>query len=318
MIERKRIPTHLIAGPLGVGKTTAIIDYCRRHAGMQYTAILVNDFGPVGLDGAIVEGAGTGSELQVITIPGGCICCDAAVGMMGGLQKLAQDPRVDRIIVEPSGVAMPAMIVDQLRYVVAEHPIDLRPTIVLLDVRQHARVGLWDIPYFQAMIHGADILVANRCDQTTPQAVEKFMQFTAAIYPPKLRIIATHHGQIPDDVFDLTVNPHHEESDVLRPEHVHAHAGGFTLPPAEKFDLDRARTVLDQLLRDGLDGQKIDRLKGIFHTDDGWYLLEIASGNVESRRTEYRRDNRVDWITIDGKLPRGAMKRAFDQARLPA
>jgi len=75
------LPVHLVAGPLGVGKTTAILSYVERHAGREHVAVLVNDFGPVGMDGAIMRGAigrVVGDQMKVLTIPGGCLCCASA------------------------------------------------------------------------------------------------------------------------------------------------------------------------------------------------------------------------------------------------
>jgi G3E family GTPase len=114
MTERKT-PVNLVCGPLGIGKTTAIIQYLKRHAREQFTAVLVNDFGPVGLDAAIMEGdlaADAKGRTAIKMLPGGCVCCTSAAGLVGAMEQLRAAPRLDRIIIEPSGLAMVGDIVD--------------------------------------------------------------------------------------------------------------------------------------------------------------------------------------------------------------
>src|SRR5690606_14091856 len=100
------LPVHLICGPLGVGKTTAILDRLQRTRGSEFTAVLVNDFGPVGLDGPIIESAlGAEAKVDVKMVPGGCVCCTAAAYLTQALAEVARRPGLDRLLIEPSGLA---------------------------------------------------------------------------------------------------------------------------------------------------------------------------------------------------------------------
>ena len=349
MANSPAVPCHVIAGALGVGKTTAIIDYLKRHAARQFVAVLVNDFGPVGLDAAIIEGdtpTAADDQTKIVMLPGGCVCCTAAGGLLTAFQQIFQLPRLDRIIVEPSGLAMVGDMVDLLRSLLRQFPIRLRPVITLVDPKNVDRPGFSKVPYFVRMIEAADILVANRCDLAGDDRVARFAEWAAALYPPKLRVIATDHGRLPDEVFDLEMPEPAEEppatfqqieredttrsklANPAQPHHSHAdHAatsrsGGLVWDAAVRFSLDQVQAFLEQLAKEGFydgdgdGGVPVARLKAILHTENGWRLLEIACGDVFCRATDYRRDNRIDWITTERPLDADAFRQRLESFRL--
>ncbi len=343
--ETDSIPVHVIAGPLGVGKTTAILEYVRRQAGWQKIAVLVNDFGPVGLDGAILKaGAPSGDGLQVVNVPGGCVCCVGADGLITGMRRILKlsevlnnqhtphplapgstggsggsevpgvpeipGAGVDRILIEPSGIAMPAQVVDQLRELSHEHALDLRPTIVLLDAREFASGFAPEMPYYQRLIEAADVLIANRCDQASDQTVIQFRQFADTLDPPKLRVLTTHHGLIPDDIFDLPSVHADTKPDATHNRHPHDHhAHGTTWPPESVFQHE----PLEQAVRNALG--RIDRFKGVFHTTSGWRQIEIARGGLITRETQHRRDSRAEWIAR-GAFDHASFTQSIDSCRV--
>jgi len=312
----KRIPCHLLTGPLGVGKTTAVIDYLKRHAGRQFVAYLVNDFGPAGLDAAIVEGT-VGQQvkdgMKVMMVPGGCICCTAAPEMISTMQKIAASPEVDRVIIEPSGLALAGDMVDLLHRLADSCNLDVRPVITLIDPKAIDKPFFQKMPYFIRMVEAANVLVANRCDLAKPEMIARFHEWSAGLYPPKLRIIVTDHGKLPDEVFelrqDVTCNTNcgheHGEGHDHHSHHIGVdpkRAGGLIWEPRVSFASQPLEDAIRRIAVEGLDGIRIARLKGIFRTDYGWKLLEIACGEVFSRNTDYRLDNRLDWITEEGSI----------------
>ncbi|HKJ71205.1 MAG TPA: GTP-binding protein [Gammaproteobacteria bacterium] len=297
------LPCHVIAGPLGVGKTTAILDYLRRHAGEQQVGVLVNDFGPVGLDGAILEGEAGGDGLQVTTVPGGCVCCAAAEGLVTSLQRLlAMD--LDRLIIEPSGMADPAQVLHLLRQVAAASRLELRPTIALLDPGDFDAERGQPSPYFRLMASAADILVLNRADTAEPGAAEAFRAWAQALDPAPLAVAVTEQGRLADDWFALTDPPrggagHDHSAGAHDPAE---RTGGLTWPAATVFDHGRLVQVLTAAAGEGVDGIAIRRLKGIFRTDRGWFVMQIGDGRLSVRETPARRDSRVDWVSEGGTV----------------
>ena len=313
------LPCHVIAGPLGVGKTTAILDYLRRHAGEQQVGVLVNDFGPVGLDGAIMEGDTDDAGLAVTTVPGGCVCCAAAEGLVTSLQRLLT-MELDRLIIEPSGMADPAQVLHLLRQVAAESRLVLRPAIALLDPQDfHAESGQ-PSPYFRLMANAADILVLNRTDTADPGTAEAFQAWAATLDPAPLRVATTEHGRLADEWFELTAEParaptHHDHDDAA---HDPAdRTGGLIWPAATVFNHGDLVQALTAIAEDGIDGVAIPRLKGIFHTDKGWFVMQIGDGQLSLRVTPARRDSRVDWVSDGGAVTSERMGALLQPAGAP-
>lgn len=309
------IVCHVIVGPLGVGKTTAIIDYLRRHVDQQRVAVLVNDFGPVGLDGAIIkDGVGRGVDdtgPPVVSIPGGCICCAAAEGLIAGLRKVAELPDIDRIIIEPSGLAAPAEVIDLLRQMAGELGLEVRPVIVLLDVATAERRYASGMPYFTRMVEAADILIGHRADRAGDEQIDSFLHWANQLHPPPLHVGHASFGKLDDVLFEMTGGTRSHDApaahDHERGGHEHRESpGGLQWPADVIFDqtalLEALDTLAEQTSATGAADQpiQVERLKGVFHTNRGWQLMEIASGQVHCRPCDCRLDNRVDWIVAGG------------------
>ena len=83
-----------------------------------------------------------------------------------------------------------------------------------------------------------------------------------------------------------------------------------------RFSYSAVEATLQKLAADGLDGQPITRLKGIVHTEGGWQLVEIACGAFHSRNTDYRRDNRIDWIGEGKPIEQAAIAKLLEPAMI--
>lgn len=316
MSRDSTIPTHVIAGPLGVGKTTAIIELLKQRQGREHVVVLVNDFGTVGIDSALVDdedGKNETTGLTVKSIPGGCICCTAAAGLSQTLKQVLAMPGVDRIIVEPSGVVATGQLVDVLKQIGGDDRIDLHPVVVIVDPSTATSDMVEKMPYFSKLVEAAEILVANRCDLASESVMSDFRDWSSSLYPQPTRIIETTHGQLPPEIFNLERDRVWEKDHHHDHHHHHHHAhdeayvgGGLQWPDAVIFDA----AVLQESLIDLCERFQEGRFKSIFHTTAGWNYYDIARGTLNRRMTEYRRDNRVDWI-----LPE-ADAAGFDDATL--
>lgn len=133
------VPTNLILGFLGVGKTTAILDLLRQKPEGEVWAVLVNEFGEVGIDGAILETEGA----VVREIPGGCMCCVAGLPMQIGLNQLIARAKPDRLLIEPTGLGHPSQILDTLTGEYYQDVLKLGPVITLLTPVNWKTRGCW-------------------------------------------------------------------------------------------------------------------------------------------------------------------------------
>ncbi|HDE1188262.1 TPA: CobW family GTP-binding protein [Klebsiella quasipneumoniae] len=162
--------TNLITGFLGSGKTTSILHLLAQKPADEKWAVLVNEFGEVGIDGALL--ADSGALLK--EIPGGCMCCVNGLPMQVGLNTLLRQGKPDRLLIEPTGLGHPKQILDILTAAVYEPWIDLRATLCILDPRQLLYEKAVNNDNFRDQLAAADIIVANKSDRETPESAQAF------------------------------------------------------------------------------------------------------------------------------------------------
>ena len=109
------IPTNIITGFLGVGKTTAIMSLLKKKPETERWAVLVNEFGEVGLDKALLSSDSSESDGLIIKeVPGGCMCCTAGLPVTVALNQILREVQPDRLLIEPSGLGHPKEVLDIL------------------------------------------------------------------------------------------------------------------------------------------------------------------------------------------------------------
>ncbi|EEY9596555.1 GTP-binding protein [Escherichia coli] len=190
--------TNLITGFLGSGKTTSILHLLAHKDSNEKWAVLVNEFGEVGIDGALL--ADSGALLK--EIPGGCMCCVNGLPMQVGLNTLLRQGKPDRLLIEPTGLGHPKQILDLLTAPVYEPWIDLRATLCILDPRLLLDEKSASNENFRDQLAAADIIVANKSDRATPeseQALERWWQQNGG----DRQLIHSEHGKIDGHLLDL-------------------------------------------------------------------------------------------------------------------
>ena len=108
-----KIPVTIVTGFLGAGKTT-LIRHVLAHAQGRRLALIINEFGDVGVDGEILRSCGVEScpEDNIVELANGCLCCTVADDFLPAIEALlAREPRPDHIIIETSGLALPKPLV---------------------------------------------------------------------------------------------------------------------------------------------------------------------------------------------------------------
>src|SRR5271156_6815367 len=107
-----KIPVTIVTGFLGSGKTT-LIRHVIENAGGRRLALIINEFGDIGVDGAILKSCGidTCPEENIVELANGCLCCTVADDFIPAIALLGRSPRPDHIIIETSGLALPKPLV---------------------------------------------------------------------------------------------------------------------------------------------------------------------------------------------------------------
>jgi len=190
--ETSLIPTNIITGFLGVGKTTAIKHLLSIKPAHEVWSVLVNEFGEIGIDGALLKE----TNAHIREVPGGCICCVAGLPMKMALNMLIARTKPDRIIVEPTGLGHPEEIINTLTGEYYDTVLDLRATITLVDPRKLSDDRYITNENFQDQIAVADVFVANKTDLCSADDLSHFDKLAAAIQPPKAATFAVEQGQL--------------------------------------------------------------------------------------------------------------------------
>ena len=326
-----RPPANLIVGFLGSGKTTAITRLIKEKAAHEKWAILVNEFGEVSIDHALVDPGHSGVEIE--ELGGGCACCTMSFVFQPLLARLLQRAKPDRLILEPSGLSHPAKVVDVLRGPRFRDSIDLRNIICLVDP-QDAEDPRWrDSAVFQDQIQLADIVILNWTDERNRDLIDSCREWIESFRPPKQLILETSFGEIDPKLLDQQFE--RKQFPLFVDAHPMPETGKPALPqldPAESNSPSPEPTAEEtspgpapgRPLRYQNDGPGYDacgwifhnddvfdreelldllahvhpivRLKGVFRCEDDWWGINRAKDQTSYRSSAYRRDSRLEII----------------------
>ncbi|QYJ81451.1 CobW family GTP-binding protein [Shewanella aegiceratis] len=158
----KPIPTHVVTGFLGVGKTS-FIQYLLAHKPADETwAVLVNEFGEIGIDGELLKGEG--DDVAIKEVAGGCLCCAAGVPTQVAVNQLIAKARPDRLFIEPTGLGHPKAIVETLSQGHFKPVLSMRASLCLVDPRKLNDPRYLESELFTDQLSIADLILANKMD----------------------------------------------------------------------------------------------------------------------------------------------------------
>lgn len=316
--------TNLITGFLGSGKTTTILHLLASKPENEKWAVLVNEFGEVGIDGALL--ADSGALLK--EIPGGCMCCVNGLPMQVGLNTLLRQGKPDRLLIEPTGLGHPKQILDMLTAPVYEPWIDLRATFCLLDPRQLLDEKILNNENFRDQLAVADIIVANKSDRATPESQQALARWREAGGDER-DMVETTQGQLDAALLDAPRNNLVQ----LAASEAHSHSHGasrglaaLNLPENQRwrrslnsgqghhacgwiFDAD---TVFDTIgLLEWARLAPVSRVKGVMRIAEGLvrinrqgldFHIETQSAPPPDSRIELINDGETDWNALQSTL----------------
>ncbi len=197
------IPVTLLTGFLGSGKTT-LLNHLIRDPGMGRVAVIINEFGDIGLDHDLIEEA----TEEMILLQSGCLCCtirgDLVTAMLALLRRQAAgEVAFDRVVIETTGLADPGPILHTL---LIEHELAAAFRLDGVVTTACAATGPHSLDaQFEAVnqIALADRIVLTKTDLVTPAELARFEGRLANINPGAARVVADHGGVAPGVLFGL-------------------------------------------------------------------------------------------------------------------
>src|SRR5712664_4215523 len=130
-----RVPCTIITGFLGAGKTT-LIRHVLGHARGRRLAVIVNEFGDVGIDGEILKGCGDAAcpQENIVELANGCLCCTVADEFVPALDAiLSRKPTVEHIVIETSGLALPKPLVQAFHWPAIKSRVTVDGVVAVVD-----------------------------------------------------------------------------------------------------------------------------------------------------------------------------------------
>lgn len=191
------VPTNIITGFLGVGKTSAITHLLKQKPANERWAVLVNEFGEIGVDGSLFEGEfSTKSGVFIKEVPGGCMCCTSGVPMQIALNQLLLESRPHRLLIEPTGLGHPFEVLQLLSNSYYKKSLNLGKTLTLIDARNLENKRYTEHETFNQQLEIADIIVGNKTDLYQDKDRAALKNYLASKnYQPE-QLFFTEHGQV--------------------------------------------------------------------------------------------------------------------------
>jgi G3E family GTPase len=200
------IPVLLLGGFLGSGKTT-LLQSLLKHPGLAHSAVIVNEFGEVGIDHLLVERL----DDDIALLDSGCICCSASEDLIGTLNTLAKRveqgdiPAFDRVWIETSGLVDPSPVLLALS---SRPDLDKRfepPRLISVADAVHGRETLAQQKENATQLAMADVLVISKADLADPSWISLFEAELRSMNPTAA-IFQVAKGEVTDTVLQAMVN----------------------------------------------------------------------------------------------------------------
>jgi cobalamin biosynthesis protein CobW len=194
----KRVPCTIVTGFLGAGKTT-LIRHVLENARGRRLAVIVNEFGDVGVDGEMLKGCGDAAcpEENIVELANGCLCCTVADEFIPALDTiLARAP--DHIVIETSGLALPKPLVQAFLWPAIRNRVTVDGVIAVVDgvALADGRVAADIEEVFEDQVACADLVVLNKHDLLDAAGADRAMAAIASVLPRAVKVIMASGGRV--------------------------------------------------------------------------------------------------------------------------
>lgn len=313
------IPTHLISGPLGAGKTSLIRSLLAQKPADERWAVLINEFGEIGLDAALLDN--DDSSVKLAEVAGGCLCCVNGAPFQVGLARLLRKSKPDRLLIEPSGLGHPAELLRQLGAPPWKGVLTLQPCVSILDAAALARSEPMPPSQEQALDHSGLVLLNKGEHLSQAQRAQIVTRLS------HLPLRWTRQGELPIAELPgidqrggsgalarlaLPASPQVFGGVWLDPQQPFCQSQGsadgwsigWRWHPSQRFDLAQVTHWLSAL--------NWRRAKLVLHGKDGWCSANaLGNHTLAYTSSEWRKDSRLELIfdepQDEGRLTTGML-----------
>jgi cobalamin biosynthesis protein CobW len=259
-----RVPCTIVTGFLGAGKTT-LIRHLLANANGRKLAVIVNEFGDVGIDGEILKGCGNEAcpEENIVELANGCLCCTVADEFVPALDAILAKGGVEHIVIETSGLALPKPLVQAFHWPAIKNRVTVDSVVVVVDgaaladgrvahdldalAQQRSADSALDHDnpveeVFEDQIACADLVVLNKRDLLDEAGMEKARAAIASALPRSVKIVPATDGKVDEALLlglgvgtedDIENRRTHHDNEL---DHDHDDFDSFVVPIGEVTD----------------------------------------------------------------------------------
>ncbi|MDU0353731.1 GTP-binding protein [Paraglaciecola aquimarina] len=313
----EQVPTNIITGALGVGKTTLIQSLLAQKPPEERWAILVNEFGEVGVDGALLAHPDK-DKIFIKEVPGGCMCCTSGLPMQIALNFLLARAMPHRLLIEPTGLGHPKEVLQTLSEEHYQDVLDIRSTLTLIDIRKLSDKRWRAHQPFQEQLQIADHVIVTKADLYQEDLLPVLTDYLTEIGHTGIPVSFAKQGQINPQLLRS-----HSKYRCLSTEHSQGHehshqidsiqsiaapktgsikiensrdgyySYGWICAPTERFDFNTVMDTFSPLA--------VERLKAVLITDKGIMACNLSDGSLSVNMSELNDapDSRIEFICND-------------------
>jgi len=246
MSDLRKVPCTIVTGFLGAGKST-LVRHALENARGRRLAVIVNEFGDVGVDGELLRGCGIEDcpEDAIVELPNGCLCCTVADDFVPALEALLGNParRPDHILIETSGLALPKPLVKAFNWPAIRNRVTVDGVVAVVDgdavasgrfatdpealaAQRAADPSLdHDNPLeevYEDQLLCADLVVLNKTDLIAPETAASVERGIVAAIPRAVKVVRAVGGAVDPAVLlglgvgaegDLDARPSHHDGE---------------------------------------------------------------------------------------------------------
>jgi cobalamin biosynthesis protein CobW len=219
MTSLTKIPCTIITGFLGAGKTT-LVRHVLENAGGRRLAVIVNEFGDIGIDGEILKSCGIEScpEERIVELSNGCICCTVADDFVPALRRLIDHPAPpEHIVIETSGLALPKPLVQAFNWPEIASRVTVDGVVAVVDGAAVAAGRFADDPdavsrqraqdtsldhenpleeVYEDQLLCADLVVLNKADLMSSEERDRVISEIGRVVSGSVKIVEVKHGRV--------------------------------------------------------------------------------------------------------------------------
>lgn len=327
----------LINGLLGAGKTTFLLKLLEQKKGTEKVAVLVNEFGEIGIDGELVSGQGA----DVVELPNGCICCTLKSDLRNQIRMIAEDYNPDRLIIEPTGVATIKNLTGILGSLSLEKYIERALIYVVIDAGMFQEILAQNRGFVETQLEMAQVIILNKCDKVSSQEINEILK-TIRLVNASCQVVPAVFGRALGEAKDMDAGmpgqfqpgfaagtgaaaehdvecgDYHGQGETRDGRHGQGRGIDAPLKDFQQFSASTDRTCdpvklrlfFAALLRGNYG--PVDRAKGVFRVSgDQWMRIDLAAHETrEEFITKVFAQSKI--IVIGTGLPKDELKKGFD------